>query len=141
MLFPQEETAWTLVLCCRKCEFAVEECLFLSVGGGAAAHTLKYDNPVAKKLLNFIIILDERIAPEDFESTVAHEIAHAFLPNCADHQLRIEERIVEGKPEQVIVNEFRAYTQAAEWGLTGSGADVRKAIWDEDWLPGNNLPK
>lgn len=85
----------------------------------ASIGTLKeeIDAPAIEK--DWGVILDNNILedsnPEDAGSTVAHEIAHAWLNHDSDKSYRS----IEEAPDI----ELEAATQARQWGFTGRSAD------------------
>lgn len=87
--------------------FASEECLFVSVGGGAHGTANPLHFPEARDL--WLIALSEVGPSDSLHSVVAHEIAHAWLGHRG-----------QGAEE----DEAAAYKQAQAWGFTGIGADA-----------------
>lgn len=98
-------------------EYALERCVFLSVGGvnngqvlpagivTGGGHRRRTTRGV------WIVILSETIGLDDIHSVIAHEIAHAYLKHD-----RYDPDLPQGC-------ELAAAALAAEWGFSGIGAD------------------
>ena len=94
--------------------FALERCGFVSVGRASLGITLpgKIGVHNGRSRNVWIIVLDERMSPEDVDGVIAHEIAHAWR---GDDRLGMMRKDCEVKTAQLV----------KEWGFTGTGADVK----------------
>lgn len=95
--------------------FVLQRCVFISIGLGSFGMTLPAriaTHAVEKRTRNmWLIILDERIADDEAEGLVAHEIAHAWL-----HHDQLS-------PDTPDSGEADAAILAKSWGFTGKGTD------------------
>ena len=94
--------------------FALDRCRFVSVGVGASGITLPGRigvHGVEHRSRNcWIIVLDDRVAHDQIQSMIGHEIAHAWLGH---------DRLGE-TPEDC---ERQAALLTGKWGFVGDGAD------------------
>ena len=95
--------------------FALEHCVFISVGWAASGMTLPGGigvDPVTRRSRNvWLIVLEEQAPRDSLASVVAHEVAHAWLRH---------DRLSEELPED---HEVRAAELARRWGFSGRPAD------------------
>lgn len=95
--------------------FALERCVFLSVGWAASGLTFPGGigvDPETRRSRNVWLIVLEEQAPRDaLASVVAHEVAHAWLRH---------DRLSDELPED---HEVKAAELARRWGFTGRPAD------------------
>lgn len=94
-------------------QFALDRCCFISLGRGVQGITLPGrigTDEAGRDENTWIIVLSDDLAFHEAESTVAHEIAHAFLGHDR----------LDDMPEDC---EVQASTLAQSWGFTGRGAD------------------
>jgi hypothetical protein len=87
-------------------EFAVDKCVFVSLGGGVNGQCLP-SRFVADA--DWLVLLYDR-AP-DIETVIAHEVAHAYLGHSIGDPLGDEE------------TETQARDLVRAWGFSGKGAD------------------
>jgi hypothetical protein len=94
--------------------FALERCRFVSVGRGIVGITLPgkigSDSRTKRTRNMWIIVLDDNESPDEVETTIAHEIAHAW---------RGDDRMGEMDEEC----EEKAAAVTRDWGFQGRGAD------------------
>ena len=94
--------------------FALRQMVFASVGAGVMGMTLPGRIGLAGGSRAFknrwIVILDDAMPDNEFPTTIAHEIAHAWLKH---------DRLGEMPPNC----EREAAEQARSWGFKGLGAD------------------
>lgn len=125
-------------------EFVCDRCRFLSIGRTANAamvggrmifpHPLHFpegikwaieQGKIEDLLLNppLLILLSEQIVdkygPEDVQSIIAHEVAHAILGHTPRH-LGMDE------VNQAVDIEVEACELASRWGFSGEGTDTEK---------------
>lgn len=109
-------------------EYALDRCLFISVGvGGEAAPGMCLPGSYlpqegGRRLRNlWLIVLSEDVPPEDAHGIVAHEIAHAWLRHHPS--IRLEDTI-----EVAIKQEIDAVKLTRQWGFMGIGTDFDENV-------------
>ena len=98
----------------RIAAFALERCGFVSVGRASLGIILPgrvgVHNGRSRNV--WIIVLDERMSPEDVDGVIAHEIAHAWR---GGDRLGMMPKDCEVETARLV----------KEWGFTGTGADEK----------------
>jgi hypothetical protein len=90
-------------------EFAVDECVFVSVGTAVRGLC----RPTAMLAdARWLVVVDERLAPSSIETAVAHEVAHAYLNHDIGDTTTTDEEI-----------EAAARELVRQWGFRGFGAE------------------
>jgi hypothetical protein len=97
--------------------FALDECLFLSVG--RSARGLCRPTSMLGDA-GWLVVIDERLAPTSIENTVAHEVAHAMLGHD------IGDTNISHEDAEADVREL-----VREWGFRGFGAEPPKRLGQE----------